>query len=279
MRNLMKPHILLKILGCLPFTLVAGILIPAMPGIDRGAWDPLIAGSAAAAETHILLEEIQSQEPVANLQQAKVAWARCEKILPGAGKARIPLLAEASRLCFILGQWGSEGKDHRKYFEKGKKYAELLLRENPGNLEGHYWLAINLAGLADVSRAREGLAMVPRIVQELQRAAAIDPLYNQAGPDRVLGRIYSLAPAWPLSVGDLQKSLDHLRTAVKLAPQDSTNHFYLAEALLQAGLIDETRQELQKVITAPSHANWAPALQEDRQDAIRLLEELQISAK
>lgn len=207
------------------------------------------------------------------MQRAKEDLASCQKILPDAGKGRIAVLARASRLCFILGQWGSEKAD-RKYFEKGKNYAELLLRESPGNVEGHYWLALNLAGLADVSRAREGLRLIPRIIQELQRAAAIDPNYNQAGPDRVLGRIYSLAPDWPISVGDLQKSLDHLRTAVKLAPQNSTNHLYLAETLLQAGLTEEATPELEKAINAPSHANWAPALQEDRQDAVRLLGEL-----
>ena len=34
---------------------------------------------------------------------------------------------------------------------QGQSYAETLIREAPGRVEGHYWLAMNLCGRADVA--------------------------------------------------------------------------------------------------------------------------------
>ena len=119
------------------------------------------------------------------------------------------------------------------YYQQGQSYAETLIREEPNRVEGHYWLAMNLCGQADVGGKLLGRRLLPRILEELQRAVALDEAYDQAGAHRVLGRIYYEAPGWPLSVGDMQKSLQHLQAAVRLAPATSTNHLYLAQTLLR----------------------------------------------
>ena len=76
---------------------------------------------------------------------------------------------------------------------------------------------------------------IPTIVENLELARAIDQTYDQGGPLRVLGRIRYKAPSWPLSEGDLKQSLNLLRIAAKIAPDNSTNHLYLAETLIQLG--------------------------------------------
>ena len=119
------------------------------------------------------------------------------------------------------------------YYGKGQSYAETLIREEPNRVEGHYWLAMNLCGQADDGGKLLGRKLLPRILEELQRSLALDETYDQAGAHRVLGRIYYEAPGWPLSVGDMQKSLQHLKAAVRLAPATSTNHLYLAQTLLR----------------------------------------------
>jgi tetratricopeptide (TPR) repeat protein len=205
--------------------------------------------------------------PVTNLKEAKALMARYEKELTRAKASRGHLLAELARLCFIMGEFGKNG-DGKKYFEKGLGYAELLRREQPRRAEGHYWLALNLGGLAGISG---DLVMVPAIVKEMKVAASLDAHYNQAGPDRVLGRIYYEAPPWPLSVGDLQKSLRHLRAAVKLAPSNSTNHLFLAETLIKLQKSGQACRQLKQVLAATTHANWAPGLQADHRKALQLL--------
>ncbi|MBU4232956.1 MAG: TRAP transporter TatT component family protein [Desulfobacterales bacterium] len=93
-----------------------------------------------------------------------------------------------------------------------------------------------------------GHRLLPRILEELQRAVALDAAFDQAGAHRVLGRIYYEAPGWPLSVGDLAKSRQHLPAAVRLAPATSTNHLYLARTLQRLHHPDLARQELTQVL-------------------------------
>ena len=75
---------------------------------------------------------------------------------------------------------------------KGQSYAETLIREEHNRVEGHYWLALNLCGQADVGGKLLGRKLLPRIMEELQTAIALDAAYDQAGAHRVLGCCSSL---------------------------------------------------------------------------------------
>jgi tetratricopeptide (TPR) repeat protein len=209
---------------------------------------------------------------VASSQEAKKQLSQYEKALPRAGNNRGPMLAQMARLYFILGDFAGNPSG-REYYEKGKDWAQLLEKEQPRRVEGHYWLALNLGGLASLAPAKEALKTLPAIIQELEKAEAIDGGYAQGGPHRVLGRIYARAPAWPFSVGDLQKSEEHLRKAVKISPDNSTNHLYLAQTLFEMGKTEEARKELEKTLHSKRHATGPQGLKEDREKARRLLKE------
>jgi tetratricopeptide (TPR) repeat protein len=161
------------------------------------------------------------------------------------------------------------------YYRQGQDYAETLMREAPERVEGHYWLAMNLCGQADVGGKLLGHKLLPRILEELKRAIALEESYDQAGAHRVLGRIYYEAPGWPVSVGDMQKSLEHLKAAVRLSPATSTNHLYLAQTLLRLNEAMQARQELAQVLKSSRYAVKPQDLEEDRQEARRLLGEME----
>jgi tetratricopeptide (TPR) repeat protein len=207
--------------------------------------------------------------PALDYQQAQQALALYEALPPGPSR----LLTQLARTCFILGDLAP--KDQRAgYYEKGLAYAEKLLAQEPAGVAGHYWKALNLSGLADVGSKIQGFKLLPKIMDELKRALALDETYDQAGTHRVLGRIYFEAPSWPISVGDKKKSLQHLETAVRLAPNHSTNHLYLAETLLDLGKKDQARPELEKVLQEGQNALHPKALREDRREARRLLDKM-----
>ena len=134
---------------------------------------------------------------------------------------------------------------------------------------------MNLSGLADVGTQLQGFKLLPKIMDELKRVLALDQTYDEAGAHRVIGRIYFEAPSWPISVGDKKRSLTHLTTAVRLAPNNSTNHLYLAETMLDMRKRDEARAELRKVLQDGQHALTPKDLEEDRQEAKRLLKEME----
>jgi tetratricopeptide (TPR) repeat protein len=206
-------------------------------------------------------------------KQLRSALRAFEKKHENREKLPSATVIELARLCFVVGE--AEGKvDRKSYFEKGRWYAELLSRREPARVEGHYWLALNLCGIAENSRPREALCLIPVIVGELELAISLDEAYEQGGAHRAIGRIYSEAPGWPLSEGDLGKSLAHLRRAVEIAPENSTNHLYLAETLIQLGKIEEARSELDRVFTSAEHSPLSNGLKDDRLRAARLIGDL-----
>jgi hypothetical protein len=224
------------------------------------------AGAASLEQADRLLVDPQFDK-----DKGLQALAMYESLLPASGPQRFTLLARLARANFFLGDIADKGQ-RSLYYEQGRQQAQTILAENPQRVEGHYWLGLNLAGLADASRM-QGMRLLPQILAELERAAAIEPGYDQAGAYRVLGRIYYQAPGRPLSVGDVNKSLDLLTRATTLAPANSTNHLYLAETILKLGRKDQAGQELRQVLTASQNADGPRGLAADQRRAKEILAE------
>ena len=127
---------------------------------------------------------------------------------------------------------------------------------------------MNLCGQADVGGKLLG-RLLPRILEELQRAVALDAAYDQAGAHRVMGRIYYEAPGWPLSGACKNPGNTSRRRCV--CPATSTNHLYLAQP--PASRAWPARQELAGAQIHP-RAVKPQDLEEDRQEARRLLAEI-----
>ncbi len=227
-------------------------------------------GQAAGEPDKMAQADALLASPNLDFPKAQQALNLYEGLLQGPP----PLLTRLARACFILGDLAPLSERGRCY-EKGLAYADKLLAQEPNGVAGHYWKAMNLSGLADVGTRMQGFKLLPKIMEELKRVLALNATYDDAGAHRVIGRIYFEAPSWPISVGDKQKSLTHLTTAVRLAPNYSTNHLYLAETMLDMGKKDQAREELQKVLQEGQHALTPKDLVEDRQEAQRLLKEME----
>jgi tetratricopeptide (TPR) repeat protein len=245
----------LTLLGCIALSLLSA-------GAGLGA----ATGSLAEADGLL-------NSPALSLSQAARALSLYQGLLSTAGADRAVVLARLGRTCFVLGQLVPEAQA-MGYYQQGQSYAETLIREEPNRVQGHYWLALNLCGQAEVGSKLLGRKLLPQIIEALQRAVALDAAYDQAGAHRVLGRIYYEAPGWPLSVGDTQKSRQHLQAAVRLSPATSTNHLYLAQTLLRLNEAGLARQELAQVLKSTRAAVKPQDLEEDRQEARRLLAEM-----
>jgi tetratricopeptide (TPR) repeat protein len=231
----------------------------------------LSANFSQAAEPEIIAQaDAILQSPSLDFQKGREALALYEGLLSGSPR----LFSCLARASFILGDLAN--KEHQAlFFEKGLAYAQRLIKEYPNEAAGYYWTALNRCGLANAGRQLYGFHQLPGIVADLEKASNLDENYDQAGPHRILGRIYYDAPPWPMSVGDMEQCVKHLTTAVRLASKNSTNHLYLAEAFLRQGKKDQARRELQTVLQPGLNAIHHRALEDDCQEARRLLEELE----
>jgi tetratricopeptide (TPR) repeat protein len=216
-------------------------------------------------------DQIACENIPVNLKVIRNTLASLEKDSAGKEGPSSKSLIEMARLCFILGEL-TGGDERLPYFNKGKSYSESLIQEQPDKVEGHYWLALNLCGIAETLGAGNALLLIPTIVDHLETARLLDETYEQGGPLRVLGRIYCKAPDWPLSEGSLSKSLKRLRTAVSIAPENSTNHLYLAKTLIELGKFEEAFVELNRVRTS-KQAVFPCKVEEDQKEASDIIQE------
>ncbi len=272
---MMKPAVSSRILLCAALAFALGNCTQVLKDNKPKPLQTLSCGNSAE-NPGTIRPEILQQSRSAYLAEAGRTLASDEMKLPGDKDTRCETLAELARLCFTIGALGEKHRSE-DYYQKGRSYAEVLCREQPGRVEGHYWLALNVAGLCEVGSAGTALRSLPGIVEQLEIALTIDERYDQAGAHRVLGRICCEAPCWPLSEGDLDKSLQHLRTAVKIAPDNSTNHLYLALTLMQFSEYEEACLELKRTLAARCHSVWPCGFTEDHQRAFRLIKEYENS--
>ncbi len=131
---------------------------------------------------------------------------------------------------------------------EGRRLAEAAAQAFPENGRAHYLTAC-LAGLEAQNDSARGLELVPVIERDALTAAQLNPTIDNGGPDRMLGELYLRAPAFPISVGDVEKSILHYRKAVSLAPNFLQNRLGLVEALLENEDAFEACLELEKIYT------------------------------
>ncbi len=160
----------------------------------------------------------------------------------------------AARALYFLTLTSSSADNAAKL---AKRCMDLgIEKDDPA--EGHFYLGLCMGARA-LARNMEGLALIPRMLAQGQAAVEKDPTVAHAGPHRLLGGIYLRAPAWPLSVGDLDEAIAHLEKATELGPEWPENLLMLAEALVEDDRTDEARAAFDKakaLLADPSSDGW-----------------------
>ena len=149
-----------------------------------------------------------------------------------------------SRACFLMTERLSARFQIRSYASRGVEYARQARGRKAGRVEPHYFLALNLAKVAETTY---DVRLVKSMVKPARRAAAINAKYDDAGPLRFLGKVYLSAPAWPVSVGNPDKAIEMLERAVRLAPVP-LNRIFLGQAYYHDEEYELAEQQLRTAL-------------------------------
>ena len=209
-----------------------------------------------------------NREDLASATRAAAMWADSTASVPGGSFEAAWKLARAS---YWLGGHTVDA-ERRACHEQGIDAARKAVALQPGQPEGHFWLAANMGALAESAGLTTGLKYRGAIKQELQTVLRLDPGFEQGSADRALGRWYFKVPA--IFGGSLRQAERHLRASLSYNQHSTASHFFLAEVLLKAGRKDEARTELSLVRDAPLDPDWAPEDREFKNKASQLLETL-----
>ena len=221
------------------------------------------------------------------IREANEAYSRALEMRTSDLEVRVKLL----HTLFFEAEYALISENRRKdLYQRGTRlfeagYTDLALRVGRKTLDGvdarslvalledvdeagalYFWGAMHWGLWAEsfgkLAAVRRGVA---RKVKELGEAAsALDPLYEQGGALRILGRLHHLTPKIPLITGwiDRTRALDLLQRSLELGPEDPLNRAFLAQAIWD--LEHDSRRAISLLREVVDQAPRTQQLVEDR---------------
>jgi hypothetical protein len=224
------------------------------------------------------LDNISLRNIVAQADELYAARADVAKVeesielLRAAGLARFEIAWRLSRALFFFAQEMQAPSEARKLHAEGVKAGRLAAQARSDRVEGHFWLGVNLALLAQLDSAPKALVPALQASSSLQRAIDINSAYHAAGPLRVLARLQHKLPR--LLGGGAARARENFERAIAIAPANTVTRIYFAQLLLQIGAVDRARSELNIVLSAPLDPDWAFEIKRDQRLARELMKKL-----
>jgi tetratricopeptide (TPR) repeat protein len=126
---------------------------------------------------------------------------------------------------------------------QGIAATQRLIAQDPKSVEGHYYLAMSFAELAQ-TETLGALKLVREMETEFALVLKADPAFDHAGADRNLGLLYRDAPGWPTSIGNRAKAKQHLQQAAIVSPDFPENVMNLIESELKWGDDDAVKRDM-----------------------------------
>jgi hypothetical protein len=238
-----------------------GTIAVVIPGLDART-----IVQVPAADPDALYKD---REHLASAKQAADVWAERLKANPKDFDSAYRL-AQAR---YWLGTNGLPEPERKAALEAGIAAARTAIALNANRPEGHFWLAANMGALAESFGLRQGIKYRGQIKDALLATLKIDAAFLDGSADRALGRWYFKVPG--LFGGSNKQSEIHLRKSLTYNPNSIISHIFLAETLEDMGRKDEARKEAQAALDAPLDPNWTPEDKRFKEQAKRLLRDLQ----
>ncbi len=172
-----------------------------------------------------LADLLVEQKPV-TLKNIDRSLAALERALDQGHSEPLQVLWRLSRSCLYMTELLDKKNQVMAFGQRGLKYAEAALDINADTVEPHYYKALNMAKMVEITRE---LSDIKLMLKSAEVAATINPNYDNAGALSFMGKVYISAPKWPISVGAPDKGVELLERAVSIAPTPM-NRLFLGQA-------------------------------------------------
>jgi hypothetical protein len=156
------------------------------------------------------------------------------------------VLWRAARLKVWLGEVATDPQAKQTLGAAAAGLARKALALAPQRVEGHYYTALGVGiycqgvGVLKILRERRDR----EFTEELDRAVALDPAFDDAGPLLAKGRYFFELP-WPMR--DVKKSIDYYQRVLSWFRFRPRARLFLAEALLKQDRANEADRELARL--------------------------------
>jgi len=171
--------------------------------------------------------EPPTNAPIAYLQKKFTEAQEAHRARPDA----VETAWQLSRACFQRAEFPTNDTHRASLAKVGIEAARVALTHDSNSAPAHFYLAMNLGQLAR-TKTLGALRLVDEMEVEFLRARKLDEMFEFAGPDRCLGRLYFQAPSIA-SVGSRSKARKHFDRAAELEPDYPENRLNLIESAVR----------------------------------------------
>lgn len=164
------------------------------------------------------------------------------------------ILAELARLECANAEVETQTSKRLAFYKNCIDTADQALAENANEVVALYWKAVAMGKLSEKMSILDALRMTRSMENLFLRVIALDENYDNAGGHKALGRIYHQLPGFPISFGNNEKALFHLRRAYELFPEDIITRAFYAEILMDLDEKQEALRHAEFILAAPIEA-------------------------
>jgi tetratricopeptide (TPR) repeat protein len=237
-------------------------------GLVRSTLNAEVSAAPNIGETAI--QEIIRQADALYAERQRIENVRASlAILEGSEINEFEILWRLGRALFFLGQESPDKDSALSNYRQGIVASAQAAAGAPERVEGHFWLAVNLALAARHTRPVRAITNARRAIRELHQAIQIDSSYHGAGPLRVLARLQHKLPR--LLGGRSSRARANYREAINLAPENTVTRIYFADLLLNLGERELAREQLEFVLSVSDDPDWAFEIERDKRLAKEML--------
>jgi len=184
-----------------------------------------------------------------NVEQAYRLLRQALDDFDGKDARRFDATADAALCAIWLALHDKDRSDILKHASEAMSFSLKVISLDKDRAEGYYYRAIATGLFAEQNKSY-GRQSMNEIRANGEKALALNPKFDHAGPHRLLGALYLRAPGPPSGIGSLRKAIEHLEQAVTTAPDYSENLIFLAEAYLKSERRDEAARMLDRASAA-----------------------------
>jgi len=224
---------------------------------------------AVSAQNHITLAEIDGLHEKSELQSEYQSIAsRIEKILAD-NPNQYQWQWRQARTQYSLAKKAGELKSN--HYDLCILHSSRAIELQPDSAVSYFYRGLCRGKQGEMKGVWASLGMIEPFEEDMKKAVELDPKVNHAGPHRALGKLYLELPFF--LGGDSNKSVFHLKEAVRLAPDYAENHLGLAEVLVKKNKPTQARESLHKLMQLTDNTQDEKLLSL-RKEGMELLENL-----
>ena len=186
------------------------------------------------------------------------------------------LIWRLARNQFRLAKRVSGDKQKTILFKQCLKTAKQGISIDENSAENIYFMGLCLGNISIQKGILSSLNHRKTLKIVMEKAIAINPNVENAGPHRFLGVYYSVLPFF--LGGDSEKAISNLETAVNLAPNFAENYFYLGKVYFGNGFYSKAKLALEQFLKLANTVKNDPEMPKQMDEAQDILNKLKTSA-